>query len=205
MSLRNNQIQILEFLKNFKDYANIGKLITSEEIWFDRLEQELSLLDEDNEIKYDINGLEELAVNTYPQVFTCSKYTYQYLDALYVVLIEGILRDYLLQTVNVDFLDIQDKINDYRTKVMALDRPLNSREIERIDDWKKLLIAKKIDFHIIEKLIETFETQFTKIIQHNQENDVLLTRLVQLRKKRLKMISKIEIELGSEKYSQKTE
>ncbi|OBA27759.1 hypothetical protein HANVADRAFT_52179, partial [Hanseniaspora valbyensis NRRL Y-1626] len=170
MELSETQKELLEFLKNFKDYSYIGKLINSNELWFDRLEQELILLDKSGKIDYTMENIEEIAKDAYPLVFNCSKYTYQYLDALYIVLIEGILKDYLLQTVNADFLVIQDKLNDYKARVHNSGRPTSKKEIEKIQHWNKMLISKKLDFHITERLIELFETKFAEIIKKNQED-----------------------------------
>ena len=195
MELSETQKELLEFLKNFKDYSYIGKLINSNELWFDRLEQELVLLDRSGKIDYTMENIEEVAKDAYPLVFNCSKYTYQYLDALYIVLIEGILKDYLLQTVNADFLVIQDKLNDYKARVHNLGRPISKKEIEQIQHWNKMLISKKLDFHITERLIELFETKFAEIIKKNQEDDVLLTRLIELRDRRISMINNLERKL----------
>lgn len=195
MGLSETQKELLEFLKNFKDYSYIGKLINSNELWFDRLEQELVLLDRSGKIDYTMENIEEVAKDAYPLVFNCSKYTYQYLDALYIVLIEGILKDYLLQTVNADFLVIQDKLNDYKARVHNLGRPISKKEIEQIQHWNKMLISKKLDFHITERLIELFETKFAEIIKKNQEDDVLLTRLIELRDRRISMINNLERKL----------
>ena len=195
MELSETQKELLEFLKNFKDYSYIGKLINSNELWFDRLEQELILLDKSGKIDYTMENIEEVAKDAYPLVFNCSKYTYQYLDALYIVLIEGILKDYLLQTVNADFLVIQDKLNDYKARVHNLGRPISKKEIEQIQHWNKMLISKKLDFHITERLIELFETKFAEIIKKNQEDDVLLTRLIELRDRRISMINNLERKL----------
>ena len=195
MESSETQKELLEFLKNFKDYSYIGKLINSNELWFDRLEQELILLDKSGKIDYTMENIEEVAKDAYPLVFNCSKYTYQYLDALYIVLIEGILKDYLLQTVNADFLVIQDKLNDYKAMVNNLGRPISKKEIEKIQHWNKMLISKKLDFHITERLIELFETKFAEIIKKNQEDDVLLTRLIELRDRRISMINNLERKL----------
>ena len=195
MESSETQKELLEFLKNFKDYSYIGKLINSNELWFDRLEQELVLLDRSGKIDYTMENIEEVAKDAYPLVFNCSKYTYQYLDALYIVLIEGILKDYLLQTVNADFLVIQDKLNDYKAMVNNLGRPISKKEIEKIQHWNKMLISKKLDFHITERLIELFETKFAEIIKKNQEDDVLLTRLIELRDRRISMINNLERKL----------
>ena len=195
MELSETQKELLEFLKNFKDYSYIGKLINSNELWFDRLEQELILLDKSGKIDYTMENIEEVAKDAYPLVFNCSKYTYQYLDALYIVLIEGILKDYLLQTVNADFLVIQDKLNDCKAMVNNLGRPISKKEIEKIQHWNKMLISKKLDFHITERLIELFETKFAEIIKKNQEDDVLLTRLIELRDRRISMINNLERKL----------
>ena len=195
MESSETQKELLEFLKNFKDYSYIGKLINSNELWFDRLEQELVLLDRSGKIDYTMENIEEVAKDAYPLVFNCSKYTYQYLDALYIVLIEGILKDYLLQTVNADFLVIQDKLNDYKARVHNLGRPISKKEIEQIQHWNKMLISKKLDFHITERLIELFETKFAEIIKKNQEDDVLLTRLIELRDRRISMINNLERKL----------
>lgn len=191
--------ELLQLLINFNDYSYIGKIINSEDVWFDRLEQELTWLDETGQIDFELDEMTEAAKERYPMVFKCSKYTYQYLDALYIVLIEGILRDYLLQTITADFLQTQDKLNSLKENITHLKRPITEKEKEKLFYWKKILISKKLDFHIIERLIDLFETKFVDIVKVNQEDDVLLERLVELRAKRISMINKVGKELQNQR------
>lgn len=49
-----------------------------------------------------------------------------------------------------------------------------------------------MDYRIVESLVDVFKTKFKEIIVKNQEDDVLLDRLVALRNKRYKLISNIQ-------------
>lgn len=124
-------------------------------------------------------------------MFKCSKFTYNYLDALYIVLVEGILQDHLLKLVEVDFIDMREKIQVFVDRINKISRDLTYKEKETLRNMKRILLAKKIDYRIVEGLIDAFKTKFNEIIVKNQEDDVLLDRLVSLRNKRFKLISNI--------------
>lgn len=182
---------ILKKLYEFKDYSYIGRLVESEDTWYDRLERELIHLDSLGKINTKYDDIDEISKDLLPSVFKCSKFTYNYLDALYIVLVEGILQDHLLKLVEVDFIDMREKIQVFVDRINKISRDLTYKEKETLRNMKRILLAKKIDYRIVEGLIDAFKTKFNDIIVKNQEDDVLLDRLVSLRNKRFKLISNI--------------
>lgn len=134
---------VLQKLYDFKDYSYIGKLVESEDTWYDRLERELINLDSLGKINTKYDDIEEISKDLLPSIFKCSKFTYNYLDALYIVLVEGILQDHLLKLVEVDFIDMREKIQEFVDRIKKnqsrfdIQRKRNTEEHETNTSFEK--------------------------------------------------------------------